>query len=273
MPERRPGLAIAIAGLGAIGSGMVAEIARSEHCITIAAVAARDEAKARETLRIHHVNARILPLHELPQVADIVVECLPAEAFDSIADATLAAGKGLMVLSVGQLARRDDLIPAFRAAGQRLIVPTGAILGLDVVRALARGGITASRIITRKAPSGLVGAPHLAVSGLDVLALTRPTLIFSGSAREAIKGFPANVNVAVALSLAGIGIDRTQCEIWADPLEQSNVHTIEVETGGTTVSMTIRGRPDPKNPRTSQMTALSAVDALRRLVDPVWVGS
>ncbi len=268
-----PALRIAIAGLGAIGSGMVAEIARNEPGIAIAAVSARDTDKARATLLNHRVNAPILPLNELPQTADIVVECLPAASFDAIADETLAAGKGLMVLSVGQLARREDLIPAFRAAGQRLIVPTGAILGLDVVRALARGGIASARIVTRKSPKSLVGAPYLAANGIDPAAIDRPTLIFSGPTREAIKGFPANVNVAVALSLAGIGVDRTVCEIWADPVETANVHTIEVETGGTSVSMTIRGRPDPKNPRTSQMTALSAVDALRRLIDPVWIGS
>jgi aspartate dehydrogenase len=266
-------LSIAIAGLGAIGGGIVAEIARSEPDIHIAAVAARDEAKARSLLLTHRVSARILPLTEVPQVADIVIECLPATEFDTIADATLAAGKGLMVLSVGQLARREDLIPAFRARNQRLIVPTGAILGLDVVRALSRSSITASRIITRKSPKSLVGAPHLVANGIDPMALTAPACVFSGTAREAIKGFPANVNVAVALSLAGIGVDRTHCEIWVDPVETANVHTIEVETGGTSVSMTIRGKPDPKNPRTSQMTALSAVDALRRLVDPVWIGS
>jgi aspartate dehydrogenase len=269
----RPPLSIAIAGLGAIGAGMLAEVSRSEPRIRITAVAARDEARAAALLLTHGIKAQILPLSELPQAADMVVECLPASVFDEISDATLAAGKGLMVLSVGQLARRDDLIPAFRAAGQRLIVPTGAILGLDVVRALSRGNVTASRIITRKSPKGLAGAPHFALTGVDVLALTAPTLVFSGTAREAIKGFPANVNVAVALSLAGIGVDRTQCEIWADPVETANVHTIEVETPGTAVSMTIRGRPDPKNPRTSQMTALSAVEALRRLVDPVWIGS
>jgi aspartate dehydrogenase len=266
-------LSIAIAGLGAIGAGMAAEIARTEPRITIVAVSARDEAKARATLASIGLNCPILPLNQLPQAAELVVECLPAISFDTIADATLAAGKGLLVLSVGQLARREDLIPAFRAAGQRLIVPTGAILGLDVVRALARGEVTATRIITRKAPKGLAGAPHLTASGIDVMALKEPTLVFSGTAREAIKGFPANVNVAVALSLAGIGVDRTQCEIWADPVVAANVHTIEVEAAGTAVSMTIRGRPDPRNPRTSQMTALSAVEALRRLVDPVWIGS
>lgn len=266
-------LTIAIAGLGAIGSGMLAEIARSEPGIRVAAVAARDVAKAEAALLTHGMKARILPLSELPQAADIVVECLPASSFDEIADATLEAGKGLMVLSVGQLARRDDLIPRFRERGQRLMVPTGAILGLDVVRALARGGIASSRIVTRKSPKGLAGAPHFATTGIDPLALDKPALVFSGTAREAIKGFPANVNVAVALSLAGVGIDRTICEIWADPGEGANVHTIEVETAGTTVSMTIQGRPDPRNPRTSQMTALSAVEALRRLVDPVWIGS
>jgi aspartate dehydrogenase len=265
-------LIIAIAGLGAIGGGIVAEIARSEPDIQIKAVAARDEAKARDLLLTHNVNARILPLIELPQVSDIVIECLPAAAFDTIADATLAAGKGLMVLSVGQLARREDLIPAFRARSQRLIVPTGAILGLDVVRALSRGSVIASRIITRKSPGSLAGAPHLVANGIDPMTLSALTCVFSGTAREAIRGFPANVNVAVALSLAGIGVDQTHCEIWVDPVETANVHTIEVETASTSVSMTIRGKPDPKNPRTSQMTALSAVDALRRLIDPVWIG-
>jgi aspartate dehydrogenase len=262
-------LTIAIAGLGAIGAGILAEIARNEPAIRITAIAARDHA----TLLTHNVKARILPLSELPQAADIVVECLPAMAFDEIADATLAAGKGLMVLSVGQLARREDLIPAFRAAGQRLIVPTGAILGLDVVRALTRGDVTSARIITRKSPKGLAGAPHFAATGLDVLAIREPTLVFSGTARDAIKGFPANVNVAVALSLAGVGVDRTRCDIWADPGEGANVHEIEIETPGAVAQMTISGRPDPRNPRTSQMTALSAVTALRRLVDPVWIGS
>jgi aspartate dehydrogenase len=266
-------LTVAIAGLGAIGAGMLAEIAAREPAIVVTAVSARDHVKATALLLNHRVNARILPLIELPQHADIVVECLPAAAFDMVADATLAAGKGLMVLSVGQLARREDLIPAFRARGQRLIVPTGAILGLDVVRALARGDVEASRIVTRKSPKSLVGAPHLVSTGIDPMTLRQPTRVFSGTAREAIKGFPANVNVAVALSLAGIGVDRTGCDIWVDPVETANVHTIDIEAAGTTVTMTIRGRPDPNNPRTSQMTALSAVDALRRLVDPVWIGS
>ncbi len=181
-------LAVAIAGLGAIGGAMVREIARAEPRIRIAAVGARDEAKAKALLADAGVACPLLPLERLPDAADIVVECLPAASFDTIADATLAAGKGLMVLSAGQLARRDDLIPAFRARNQRLIVPTGAILGLDVVRALARGPVEACTIVTRKGPRGLAGAPHLVANGIDPLALTEPTLVFSGSARQAIAG-------------------------------------------------------------------------------------
>ena len=266
-------LTVAIAGLGAIGGAMVKEIAVREPRIRIASVSARNQDKASAVLKEAGLDCPLLPLEGLPETADLVVECLPAASFDAIADATLASGKGLMVLSAGQLARRDDLIPAFRARGQRLIVPTGAILGLDVVRALARGPVDACRIITRKGPRGLAGAPHLLERGIDPLALREPTLVFSGSAREAIAGFPANVNVAVALSLAGVGIDRTSCEIWVDPAEASNIHRIEIRTSGADVVMEIAGKPDPANPRTSAMTALSAVDALRRLVDPVWIGS
>ncbi len=266
-------LAVAIAGLGAIGGAMVREIAASEPRIRIAGVSARDAGKASALLASAGLKCPLLPLERLPDVADLVVECLPAAAFDTIADATLAAGKGLMVLSAGQLARRGDLMPAFRARGQRLIVPTGAILGLDVVRALARGPVEDCRIVTRKGPLGLAGAPYLVAKGIDPMQLAEPTLIFSGSAREAIAGFPANVNVAVALSLAGVGPDRTICEIWVDPAEASNIHRIEIRAGGADVSMTIAGKPDPTNPRTSGMTALSAVDALRRVVDPVWIGS
>jgi aspartate dehydrogenase len=266
-------LSVAIAGLGAIGSGMVREIVRSEPNIRISAVSSRDAAKAQNFLAQLGLSVPVLPLQELPSTADLIVECLPAAQFDVIADATMTAGKALMVLSVGQLARRDDIIPFFRKTNRRLLVPTGAILGLDVVRALARSDVLSVRITTRKSPKSLVGAPYLDANGIDPTTLTAPTRVFSGPTREAIKGFPVNVNVAVALSLAGIGIDDTQCDIWVDPHETANVHTIEVETAGTSVNMTIRGIPDPNNPRTSQMTALSAVESLRRMIDPVWIGS
>jgi aspartate dehydrogenase len=125
---------------------------------------------------------------------------------------------------------------------------------------------------TRKPPAGLAGAPFLAAQGLDVTAIKEPTLIFEGSAREAARGFPANVNVAVALSLAGIGPDRTRIAIWADPTIRRNMHLIEVESDAASFSMKIEGVPSA-NPRTGKMTAQSVVALLRKLRAPLAIGT
>ena len=122
------------------------------------------------------------------------------------------------------------------------------------------------------APKGLVGAPYLVEKGLDMDAVKEPTLIFSGTAREAAKGFPANVNVAVALSLAGIGPDRTTIDIWADPTVTRNCHAIEVDSDSAKLSLAIENIPS-ENPKTGRITALSVIAALRKLNAPVRVGT
>ena len=113
-----------------------------------------------------------------------------------------------MPLSVGMLINHMHLVDRARETGARIIVPTGALLGLDAVRATAEGKIASVKIVTRKPPAGLAGAPLLVERGISVDGLKEPLRVFEGSAREAIAGFPANVNVAVALSLAGIGPDQ-----------------------------------------------------------------
>jgi len=108
-------------------------------------------------------------------------------------------------------------------------VPTGALIGLDAVTAAAVGNIQSVRMVTRKPVLGLAGAPYIVENNIDIERITEPLKIFDGTAREAAKGFPANLNVAVALSLSGIGPDRTRLEIWADPALTRNVHRVEVE--------------------------------------------
>jgi aspartate dehydrogenase len=103
--------------------------------------------------------------------------------------------------------------------------------------------------------------------------LQEPLRVFAGSAREAIAGFPANVNVAVALSLAGIGPDRTHVEVWADPAVTRNTHTIKVRSNSADLTMTIENIPSEENPRTGMITPLSALAALRRLTSALVVGS
>ena len=152
------------------------------------------------------------------------------------------------------------------------MLPTGAIAGLDTVRAAAQGGLSSSKIVTRKPPNGLEGAPGIP-DGVDILSLTEPMRIFAGTAREGAKLFPANVNVAAALGLAGSGPDHTHLEIWADPAVTRNVHRIEVRSPAVDFDIDIRNVPSEANPRTGRVVSMSVVASLRRLVDPLVVGT
>ena len=138
--------------------------------------------------------------------------------------------------------------------------------------AAAEGVIHSVKMVTRKPVRGLLGAPYLEKNGIQIDGITVPTKIFSGTAREAAVGFPANLNVAVALSLAGIGPDRTMLEIWADPSLERNTHTISVDADSASFSMTIENIPTD-NPKTGRITALSIISLLRKIGAPMRVGS
>jgi aspartate dehydrogenase len=159
-----------------------------------------------------------------------------------------------------------------KQTGARILAPTGALLGLDAVRAAAEGTIHSVTMVTRKPPSGLEGAPYLVERGISLKGLKAPMKIFDGSAREGARGFPANVNVAAALSLAGIGPDKTRLEIWADPALTRNTHRIEVDADTARFSMAIEGIPS-ENPRTGRIVPLSVIAALRGLVAEIKVGT
>jgi aspartate dehydrogenase len=127
-------------------------------------------------------------------------------------------------------------------------------------------------MITRKPPRGLVGAPYLLENLISIEGLDKPKRVFKGSAREAARGFPANLNVVVALSLAGIGPDRTTLEIWADPSVTRNTHLIEVDADSASLTMTIENIPSD-NPKTGRITAQSVVALLRKMNAPLRIGT
>jgi aspartate dehydrogenase len=165
------------------------------------------------------------------------------------------------------------LVRRAQQTGARIVVPTGALLGLDAVRAAAEGPIDSVTLETRKPPGGLDGAPYLAEHGIQVLGITEPLCVFRGNALDAAAGFPANVNVAAALALAGVGPMRTRVEIWADPGVTRNTHTIRVEAAAARLTMTIENVPSEDNPRTGKITTLSVLACLRGLVNTLKVGS
>ena len=183
----------------------------------LACIATGNDGKARAWLKEQNIDCPLVALEEFPEHADLAIECAPASLLENICRPMLEAGKQVMVLSCGALLPRPDLVELAKAHGGRILVPTGALLGLDAVAAAAEGTIHSVRMTTRKPPIGLVGAPYLVKNNISVEGLNDAKLVFSGTAREAAAGFPANVNVAAALSLAGIGPDKTMIDIWADP--------------------------------------------------------
>ena len=210
----------------------------------------------------------VVKLQKLAALADVVVECAPAGVFREIALAAIEAGRIFIPLSCGALLRQPDLVPLAAQTGARIIVPTGALLGLDAVRAAAEGTIHSVHMITRKPPKGLSGAPHLLENDININNLSSAKLVFEGTARDAAEAFPANVNVAAALSLAGNGPENTTIEIWADPHV-----TRRVDSDATRFEMFIEGIPSPENPATGLLTPLSVLATLRGLVATMKVGT
>jgi aspartate dehydrogenase len=265
-------LRVGLAGLGAVGLDVARRLIAGVPGLALTAVAVRDTEKARRVLPQIGSGIAMRGATELAADCDVIVECLPPALFRAVAISAIDHGRLFMPLSVAQLLENGDLIERAKEKGARILVPTGALIGLDAVRAAAEGAIHSVKMVTRKPPAGLDGAPYLIARGISLTGLKAPLKVFSGTAREGARGFPTNVNVAAALSLAGIGPDRTELEIWADPAVTRNTHHIAVEADATQFSMTIESIPS-ENPRTGKLVAPSVIAALRGLVSELKVGS
>ncbi len=264
---------VGVAGLGAIGMTVARRLDEGVAGLVLTAVSARDRDRARRRVEAFKTAVSVVAPEDLAGAADIVVECTPAAVFLRVAEPAIRAGRILVPVSVGALLSHDHLIDLAAECGARIVVPSGALLGLDAVRAAAEGHVDSITMVTRKPPSALAGAPYVEEHGIRLDGLERPLKLFEGSAGEGAKGFPANLNVAAALSLAGIGPERTRLEIWADPGVDRNVHHIEVRADSASFDMNIENVPSADNPRTGRLTALSVIATLRGLVSPLRVGT
>ena len=263
---------VAIAGLGAIGKAVARKLDEGVAGLSLRAVAVRDPAGADAFLETLSRRPAVVALNAIASHADIVVECASAQLLVAIAEPVLREGKKLVVLSVGALLSNPQLGEIAERYNAQILVPTGALIGLDAVLAAAEGQIQSVRMVTRKPVKGLAGAPFLVEHGIGLDDLRGPMKVFSGTAREAASGFPSNLNVAAALSLAGIGPDRTLVEVWVDPTVTRNTHRIEVDSDSATFSMTIENIPS-ENPRTGRITAQSVIALLRKLTSAMRVGT
>jgi aspartate dehydrogenase len=264
---------VGIVGLGTVGRALCRSVDRDEIGVQLAGVNTRQPERALPFIRELSQPPPLLSLDELVACCELVIEAATQEALDTIAPCTLRQGKDLLVLSVGGLLDRPDWIELARQTGSRIYVPSGAIVGLDGLKGAAIGHVTAVTMTTRKPPKALAGAPYIVEQQIDLDRFTQPTQIFEGNAREACRGFPANVNIAAALSLAGIGADRTRLRILVDPQGTRNVHDIEVVGEFGRFSIHLENEPSETNPRTGKLTYLSTLAMLKALANPLKVGT
>lgn len=263
---------IGIVGVGAIGRAILKAAESGKLAVRIAAVTSRDEKTAREFLATIKNPPPYLDLPKLIAAADLVVEAAGGKVVAALAEKVFAAGKDLMVISVGALLEHPEIAESARRSHRRLLVPSGAIAGLDGVKSASVGAIDHVTITTRKPPAGLEGAPYFTEHKISLAGLTAEREVFSGTAREACRGFPANVNVTAAVSLAGIGADRTRVRILAVPGLKRNCHDVEVEGEFGRLHVRVENVPS-ENPRTGKLTALSIIRSIQDAVDTVRIGT
>lgn len=262
MSQKR--VSIAVVGLGAIGKTLVRELAQSEH-YELVAVAGRDVTKTRQTLNnLGFGSVLVVTPNAVSDHAELIIDAAPADAFRTFAEPTIRAGKELVVISIGALLDNWDLVELAEQTGAVIHAPSGAISGLDGVQAAARGEIISAKIVTRKPVAGLALD--------DAEPLTEPKQLYAGTVRDAFARFPANVNVAVALSLAGIGPDRTEIEVWADPSLTRNRHEVRVESDSGIIEVAVEGVPS-ENPKTGKITAQSILAWLAKRNNHLRIGT
>lgn len=264
---------MAFKSIGLVGCGAISKaILRADLPVPVAGVTSRSEATARQFLGGMKDAPPFLSRAELIERSDLVIEAAGGHVVPELAKEVFAAGKGLMVISVGALLEHAWIVEEARQRGVPLFIPSGAIAGLDGVKGACVGAVNHVRLTSRKPPRALEGAPYLMKNGISLAGLGEEREVFCGPAREAARGFPDNLNVSAALSLAGIGADKTVVSITAVPGLERNCHDIEVEGEFGLLRVHIENIPS-ENPKTGRMTALSIIRAIRDAVDPVRVGT
>ncbi len=263
---------IGIVGCGAIGQALLKEADAGKMPVSVAGVTSRTESTALDFLATLKNPPPYLPRGELIARSDLIVETAGGHVVPGLAKETFAAGKDLMVISIGALLEHPEVIEQARRSGCRLLAPSGAIAGLDGIKSACAGRVDRVTMVSRKPPEALEGAPYLLEQAISLEGLDHELEVFSGNAREACRGFPANLNVSAAVSLAGLGPEKTQVKILAVPGLKRNCHDIEVVGEFGLLQVHIENVPT-ENPRTGRLTALSIIRSVRDAADPVRIGT
>ncbi len=255
---------VGIVGIGAIGTAVANALNNGIEGFSLHAICDPNKGS--------HGSIRCTDIESLISSCDLIIECLPANKVPELVSRVCTHKKDTIFISSAAFLINPDLIDQVKAAKISAYLPSGALAGLDGVRSMQEMGIASATIKTTKPPKGLEGAPYIEKNDIKLDLLSEKSMVFRGNALEASEGFPANVNVAATLSLAGIGAKNTQVEVWADPDAKGNAHEIIVESKYSTLTARIENMPDPNNPKSSVLAAQSIVSCLRNMSNTIKIG-
>lgn len=265
---------VGIVGIGSIGGTVAKELDNGKiPGIELVALSARNRDRLESFSKELSNPVDIGNLNTWVTGCDLVIEASGAATVDDIVRTSISHGKDVMILSVGALIENESLMQLAQKANKRIHIPSGAIAGLDGIKAAALSDIQEIKIVNRKPPSALRGAPGADNARVNLDSLTKPYTLFSGTVAQGYRLFPANVNVAVAVSLAGIGVDKTKMEVVADPDISVNIHEIMLDSSIGRMHLYIEGKASENNPRTSASTPFSVLSYLQQMVSTIRVGT
>ena len=259
---------IGLLGCGAIGTQIALAIdsgkipAHLTHVYDVSKTASAKLVEKLTTKPVISENPHLLSSNPI----DIVVEAASQDAVKDIALSVLQNKKDLMIMSAGALLDEsvyEILSDACKDFKKTIYLPSGAIAGLDGIKSV-KNELEFVSITTTKHPRSLKGAKFFDTSDIDLDSLESETVIFQGTAKEAVSLFPANINVAALLSLTGVGSENTKVRIMADPKTDKNTHHIEASGSFGKMIFTIENYPDLNNPKTSRLAIFSAIETLRK---------
>ena len=264
---------VGLIGCGTIGTEIAHSIDKEIPQMNLIAICDKEKEKAERLRKSLREKPPLTTLEELLNLVDLAIEAASPEIVGELVKGVIERGKNIMIMSVGGMVEHLDLFKKAEKQGSRIYFPSGAIAGLDGIKSAREASIDSVILITSKPPSGLKGAPYIERKGINLEEIKERTVIFKGSCREAVKEFPKNINVAAAISFAGIGIDKTQVRVVVDPSLKRNIHYIVVEGKFGKLETRTENLPFPSNPRTSYLAALSAVATLKRITSSWQIGT
>ena len=268
---------IGIVGCGAIGFSLAEAIVKDfteEVCLS--ALYDLDKQKARDLSRKMQKRGSLAvsTLKDLIGNSDLVIEAASAKSSFDIAKTALILKKDVMIMSVGGIVAGFDNLQKLAIKNNcKIYIPSGAISGIDALKAAHIGKIRKVTLTTTKNPLAFRGVRYIQEKGINLDKMNKETVLFFGKAAAAVKYFPQNINVAAVLSLAGIGVDKTLVRIIASPKVSKNIHEIRIESNAAVITTRTENVLHPQNPKTSYLAVLSAVATLKQILGPVKIGT